>query len=215
MIFPASDIRIRHLPIEQGIAAGVLTVALRGTLGGAVIPLRVDVGFGDLITPALRRSEYPTLLDHPTLTIWTCPREPFVAENLHGMVRFDRQHARVKDIWDIAALTTRFGFDGSTLRLAIDRTFGQRVTVPADEFLRTLQPSFYQSDERDKLWSGFLAKKTVWARDLGTLAEAGDIIRRFLEPVWQSAARDEPFDLVWPPGGPWRGADGSKDAHDG
>ena len=204
MIFPASDIRIRRLPIERGIAGGVLTAALRGTIGRAVIPLRVDVGFGDLITPARQRSEYPTLLDHPTPTVWTHPREILVAEKFHGMVRFDRQHACVKDIWDIAVLAARFPFDGSTLRLAIDRTFGQRGTVPVHESPATLQPSFYQSEEQQRLWSSFLAKKKVWARDPGTLAEAGDIVRRFLGPVWQSAVRDEPFDLIWPPGGPWR-----------
>lgn len=130
VIFPESDIRLRSLPIERGAAGGVVTVALRGKLGRVVLPLRVDVGFGDIITPARQRSVYPTLLNHPKPTVWTYPRETLVAEKFHGMVRFDQQHTRTKDIWDIAALATRFPFDGPVLRLAIDRTFGQRGHRP-------------------------------------------------------------------------------------
>ena len=57
MFFPSSDTRIRSLPSERSGACRVLTAAPRGTPGRAVIPLRVDVGFIDLITPAPQRSE--------------------------------------------------------------------------------------------------------------------------------------------------------------
>ena len=203
VVFPESDIRLRSLPIERGTAGGVATATLKGRLGRAVLPLRVDVGFGDIITPARVRSEYPTLLDHPKPTLWTYPRETLVAEKFHGMVRFDQLHTRTKDIWDIAALAIRFPFDGSVLRLAIDRTFGQRGTVATTGLPPTLRMSFYESEEQQRLWSVFHAQKTVWSHDPGSLVEAGEVVRRFIGPVWRSAVQEEPFDLFWPPGGPW------------
>jgi hypothetical protein len=38
-----------------------------------------------------------------------------------------------------------------------------------------------------------------------TFAEVGEAIDAFLRPVAESIAYNEPFDLVWPPGGPWQG----------
>ena len=217
VVFLESDIRLRSLPIERGTAGGVVTATLRGRLGNAVLPLRVDVGFGDIITPMRERSVYPTLLDHPKPTLWTYPRETLVAEKFHGMVRFEHLHTRTKDIWDIAALAIRFPFDGAVLRLAIDRTFGQRGTVPTSGLPPTLRLSFYESEEQRRLWSVFHAQKTVWSDDPGSLTEAGEVVRGFLAPVWRSAAREEPFALFWPPGGPWASRDepvGEGDGHD-
>src|SRR5664280_2520071 len=40
-------------------------VRLEGRLGRAKLPLQVDIGFGDAVTPGRSEAEYPTLLDLP------------------------------------------------------------------------------------------------------------------------------------------------------
>ncbi|MCL2701951.1 MAG: nucleotidyl transferase AbiEii/AbiGii toxin family protein, partial [Phycisphaerae bacterium] len=55
-------------------------VRLESRLGNARIPLIVDVGFGDAITPAPQTAEFPALLDMPAPTIRMYPRETVVAE---------------------------------------------------------------------------------------------------------------------------------------
>jgi hypothetical protein len=63
------------------------------------IPLQVDVGFGDAITPEPIGIEFPTILDFPAPQILSYPRETVVAEggsNLPsgGMVSGDRSIKR-------------------------------------------------------------------------------------------------------------------------
>ena len=175
---------------------------LKGKLHTARLSLPVDIGFGDVITPERERVEFPTLLDHPRPALWTYPRETVVAEKLHAMVRFGQRHSRIKDIWDVAALAAHFPFRGPTLRLAVDRTFEHRGSAPTRDLPAPFAASFYGA-ERQRLWSSFHRVTPVWSLEPATLPDAARILRAFLEPVWRSAVRGEPFDLVWSPGGPW------------
>jgi hypothetical protein len=52
-------------------------VRIRGAamLGTARIPLQIDIGFGDAVTPRPQRVEYPSLLGLPTATLRAYPKE--------------------------------------------------------------------------------------------------------------------------------------------
>ena len=202
MAFAPESIAMSDLPVDPDLPGRAVRAKLRGRLGNARLSLQVDVGFDETITPGRKRAAIPTLLGHPAPVLWTVPRETAVAEKLHAMARFQTRYTRIKDIWDVAALAVRFTFDGRTLRQAVDHTFAQRGTIPTHALPPPLRASFYDED-RVSLWRSFQRSSTVWAAAPATLAEAGDIAREFLTPVWESAAREESFDLVWPPGGPW------------
>ena len=214
LIFDSEAIGVSDLPVDPDQPGRAVRAKLKGALGKVRLSLQVDVGFDDVITPGRQRAALPTLLDHPAPRVWTNPRETAVAEKLHAMSRFGTRYTRIKDIWDVAALATRFAFDGRSLREAVDHTFQQRGTAPSHDLPAPLRTSFYDG-EREKLWSSFRRSSTVWASEPATLSEAGRIVREFLGPVWRSAALQEPFDLVWPAGGPWRTGGGSKDIADG
>ena len=200
--FAPETIAMSDLPVDPDLPGRAVRAKLRGRLGTARLSLQVDVGFDETTTPGRKRAAIPTLLGHPAPVLWTVPRETAVAEKLHAMARFETSYTRIKDIWDVAALAIRFTFDGCTLLQAVDHTFAQRGTIPEHAPPPPLRASFYDVD-RASLWRSFQRSSTVWAAAPATLAEAGDIAREFLTPVWESAARKEPFDLTWPPGGPW------------
>ena len=44
------------------------------TIAGARLPIQIDVGFGDVITPAPIEIEYPALLDAPAPVLRAYPR---------------------------------------------------------------------------------------------------------------------------------------------
>ena len=200
--FAPETIAMSDLPVDPDLPGRAVRAKLRGRLGTARLSLQVDVGFDETTTPGRKRAAIPTLLGHPAPVLWTVPRETAVAEKLHAMARFETSYTRIKDIWDVAALAVRFTFNGRTLLQAVDHTFAQRGTIPEHAPPPPLRASFYDVD-RASLWRSFQRSSTVWAAAPATLAEAGEIAREFLTPVWDSAARKEPFDLVWPPGGPW------------
>lgn len=212
--FAPETIFMSELPVDPDQPGRAVRAKVKGTLGNVRLSLQVDVGFDEVITPGRKRAALPTLLDHPVPNIWTAPRETAVAEKLHAMARFGTRYTRIKDVWDVATLALRFPFDGRTLRQAIDHTFWQRGMVPTHDLPSPLRTSFYD-DERARLWSSFQRSSTVWVPEPATLTEAGRIVRDFLEPVWRSAAQNEPFNLIWPPGGPWSDAGGHGGGDDG
>ena len=51
--------------IREDAVYGGVRIKLTAMLAGARIPLQVDIGFGDAVTPAAPEIEFPTLLDFP------------------------------------------------------------------------------------------------------------------------------------------------------
>ena len=202
VVFDPSTIQMEEIRHEQQYRG--LRVGLRGNLGRTRLPLRVDIGFGDIITPEGEEQEYPTLLDLPAPRLWTYPRETLIAEKLEAMVHLGPANSRVKDLWDIACLARLFAFDGETLRTAIEATFERRRTKLAGARPLGLLPDYYQDSARADRWQ-------VLQRQMGTrvdgpaqLVDAGEELRRFLGPVWDSLIENTPFTQTWSVGGPWR-----------
>lgn len=88
-----------------------MRVLLQGYLGKAVIPIQVDIGFSDVLTPAPVSVQYPTLLSLPAPQISGYPLETIVAEKLQAMVFLGRVNSRMKDFYDVWMLTKNFELD--------------------------------------------------------------------------------------------------------
>ena len=56
-------------------------------VGQARIPIQVDIGFGDAVTPAPAVADFPTLLDFPAPHLKVYPKETVVAEKFEAMVK--------------------------------------------------------------------------------------------------------------------------------
>ena len=101
---------------------------LTGRLGNARIPLQVDIGFGDAITPAVVDAFYPTLLELPAPKIRAYPKETVIAEKFEAIATLGMTNRRVKDYYDIWMLSRHNEFDPAILGPAIRATFQTRGT---------------------------------------------------------------------------------------
>ena len=200
IVFDTSRTRVRQLPVDDGHSTRFHLV---GMLGNVRLPLQVDIGVGDTVNPPPKRSRYPTLLDHPQPMVWMYPRETLIAEKFAAMVSMAHHNSRIKDVWDIAALATDFFFDGPVLQRAVRATLLQREALRRTE-VAALGPVYYEEPERQAMWSGFRSRVEVHGYQPNSLAEAGVVVRAFLRPVWSSILDEEPFEMEWSPGGPWR-----------
>ena len=200
--FDPGAIRIDDIRDEQDY--GGVRVKLVARLGTARIPLQVDIGFGDIIYPGRQEAEYPTLLDHVAPRVWVYPRETTIAEKFDAMVRLGAANSRMKDFWDVAALSQEFEFDGETLRTAIDETFRRRATSIGEVAPVALQRAFYQDEIRSGRWATFQGKSGERLAVPPAFAQVGERVIAYLGPVRESLARNESFARVWPRGGPWR-----------
>jgi hypothetical protein len=169
-------------------------------LGSARITLQVDLGFGDVVTPAAAEVIYPTLLGFPAPTLLAYPKETVVAEKFQAMVLLGTANSRMKDFYDLWIISRRFGFDGSSLCRALRATFKRRETTLPDKPPAALTEGFSSDQNKLRQWQAFLKKSKAEAQDLGQVVEA---LRLFLMPPAQAAAQGETFEQSWLAGGPW------------
>ena len=127
-------------------------------LGNARIPLQIDVGFGDAITPGSQDVTYPTLLDSPAALLLAYPRETVVAEKFQAMVALGIADSRLKDFYDVWTLARLFEFDGPGLCAAIHATFKRRQTVLPLTAPLALTPEFSTDRNKAIQWTAFLKK---------------------------------------------------------
>ena len=94
--FQAETIRAEE--IRKDANYGGIRVTLVGILAGARCPVQVDVGFGDVVTPAPEPVDYPSMLpDLPAPILRAYPRYTVVAEKLETLVVLGIANSRMKD----------------------------------------------------------------------------------------------------------------------
>ena len=165
------------------------------TIAGARLPIQIDVGFGDVITPEEIEIEYPTLLDAPAPILRAYPPETVVAEKTEAIVSLGIANSRMKDYYDLWMIARTFAFEGDTLADAIRRTFEQRRTPLPEQVPVGLSDNF--ALEREAQWQAFLARDRLAAAP-DPLVQVINDLRTFLQPVLTHTEV-----ASWPPGGPW------------
>lgn len=70
-------------------------------LENAIIPIQVDIGYGDAVTPAPQEISYPTLLEFPAPQLRAYPIYTVVAEKFQALVLLGIANSRMKDFYDI------------------------------------------------------------------------------------------------------------------
>lgn len=178
-------------------------VRLEARLAAARIKVQIDIGFGDIMTPAPREEEYPVLLDFPAPRLRAYPRETVVAEKFEAMVKLGIINTRMKDFYDLWVMARNFEFEGALLGRAIRATFERRGTALPAELPLALSDEFSGDTGKKTQWAAFLRRL---GREAGgtPLAEVVEALKDFLVPPVIAAGSAEAFDMTWPPGGPWR-----------
>ncbi len=189
--------RIREDADYEGIR-----VKFRGYLGKAEVSVRIDVGFGDVITPEATRVDFPSMLGFPKPSLLAYPKETVVAEKFEAMVKLGMVNSRMKDLHDLRSLCQEFRFDGSSLSEALEKTFIRRQTPIPKAAPPVFTAEFFEDDNKKRQWSAFCRKYRGYVND-SSLESVCLEIARFLMPVVQSLNDKTSFDHSWSPKGPW------------
>ena len=171
-------------------------------LQNAKVHMQLDMGFGDVLTPAATLTQYPTLLDLTPPQLWSYSRETAIAEKFEAMVKLGQVNSRMKDFFDIWFLSRQFGFDGATLADAITRTFSHRGTAIAVPPL-ALTSTFASDPAKVAQWRGFLRKSRIISAP-DNLGQVVDVLAAFLLPVARAIQEGHRFVARWDAPGPWR-----------
>lgn len=176
--------------------------SLRANLERTRVIFKVDIGFGDPVTPPPLEGVFPTLLPMPAPRLLLYSKETVVAEKLHAIAQFGLLNSRLKDYYDLWLLSETETFEGELLVPAICSTFGCRSERVLAE-LPGLSERYLANPRASGAWRALMARSHL--RDVpDQLASTLQTIRAFVVPVLTAIAADEPFTQVWVPPGPWR-----------
>ncbi|MCY4058753.1 MAG: nucleotidyl transferase AbiEii/AbiGii toxin family protein [Gammaproteobacteria bacterium] len=149
---------VRAAPIRERQAESGIRVRLTADLDGARISLQVDVGFGDVVTPRVVETEFPTILDFPAPRLRTYSPEAVVAEKFEAIVRLGMVNTRMKDFYDLWIMASSFAFCGNSPADAFVATFGSRGTpLPIDPPI-ALRSEFSADAAKQVKWTAFAGR---------------------------------------------------------
>ncbi len=156
-------------------------ISFLGYLGKAKVPMRLDVGFADIVTPVPVEQEISTVLENmkpPCLRIY--PPETVIAEKFQTMVLLGMVNSRMKDFYDLWFMVQSMEFDFGSLKEAISNTFRQRNTPLPREIPIALTIEF--AVQKQAQWEAFL-KKNKLEETPKKLVEVTQILANFFEPL--------------------------------
>lgn len=178
-------------------------ISMMAYIGKTRVPLRVDVGYGNAITPHVLTMEMPTILPGlvPPTTVAVYPMETTIAEKLHAMHRHGEFNTRIKDYFDIWQFALSFPFVGSDLASAVRNTFVQHGDEVPSAFA-ALGPDFSRSSAAQRQWRTFTQAARL-GEDTG-LDAVVEQIKEFINPVLEAVNSSVPPG-DWQPGQGWSG----------
>lgn len=156
VVFDIDSIDTIHIAEEKNYKGVRVSVVVR--LDSIKQKMKMDIGFGDVITPEAKVMEYPCFLDElPEVTILTYSLESVVAEKFHAMIELSESNSRYKDFYDVYQLLSSCNLDRDNLSEAIISTFKNRNTEYKDNHV-IFTEKFINDPFRTTHWDNFIAK---------------------------------------------------------
>lgn len=132
--------------------------SMDAVLDGAVIPLKIDISTGDVITPREISYSYKLMLEDRTIPIMTYPVETVLAEKLETVISRSITNTRMRDFYDIHLLLQSQRIDDDTLGLALERTAKKRGSLNLLENAENVLKAVKYSDDMKKMWNTYQKK---------------------------------------------------------
>lgn len=176
--------------IREDARYGGLRVKLKAQLGTGRIPMQLDVGYGDAVTPGIEEAAFPTLFgDSPPPRLKVYPRATVVAEKLEAIASLGMPNSRMKDYFDLFALAHEGKLDVPVLADAVWATFRRRGTPLPAGLPIGLTVAFAENADKLTQWNAFLRKSGLEGPSLGVVVTK---LGTFLEEPLQRARRRTP-----------------------
>lgn len=156
---------VRASSIRELASEGGARVRLTALLGRTRIPVQIDIGFGDVVTPSPVELRFPSLLQMPTPVLRAYPIETVVAEKFEAILSRGTSTSRLKDFYDLWRISDTFDLDRAKVHEAVQRTFERRGTK-LPESPSPFQREFWSDATKRQQWPTFLARSRLEAPPL-------------------------------------------------
>ena len=147
----------------------------------------MDIGFGDVVTPAPSALTFPTLIDTvPCAEILAYSLETVVAEKFHAMITLSLANSRMKDFFDVYHILVTDRVDSEVLSEAIKATFINRGTYYRENH-PLFTEEFFTDKTRQSFWNVFIRK--IKYQEPLDFATVGALLRERLFPYWDAVRK--------------------------
>ena len=127
-------------------------------LDGAVIPLKIDISTGDVITPREIAYSYKLMFEDRTIPIMTYPIETVLAEKLETVISRSITNTRMRDFYDIHILLKSQNINADILALALERTAKKRGNFSLLENAESVLNIVKSDEDMKRLWNIYQKK---------------------------------------------------------
>jgi Nucleotidyl transferase AbiEii toxin, Type IV TA system len=157
-------------------------------LGRARLPMMIDIGYGDVITPGPEDLQFPSLIGMPTPRLKAYPPQTVIAEKVEAMAALGLANSRVKDLYDLWAISLAFDLAGEGVIAALQETFKRRGAQLKAGRPSMLTPGYTGDPNKQALWRAFLSNRAEIANAPADLAAMAEDVALFIEPALTAAA---------------------------
>jgi len=183
LTFDPSTVNAQQIREEQ--EYGGIRARLVALLGNARIPMQIDVGFGDAITPGAEVRPYPTLLDMEAPNLRMYPPETVVAEKVEAAVTLGMTNGRMKDYYDLFVLLRDGDLTEANLAAAMAATFRRRQTPIPEDVPAGFSDEFGMDERARRLWTEFRRRMKIDDAPI----DLADVVSNVRSHVWSALVR--------------------------
>ena len=146
--------------IRQEDEYGGYRVALDSKFDKLVVPMKLDITTGDVITPKEINYKFDLMFEDRSIEILAYNLETIIADKFETIISRNVDTTRVRDFYDIYILwtTQQQNFDKKVLRQAILKKFEYRESVEKLNNINEIMEVIKESDALKEHWKNYQSK---------------------------------------------------------
>lgn len=121
-----------------------IRIHMDAKLENLIVPIKIDISTGDVITPREIRYEYPLLLEDKSIQLWSYNLETILAEKIQTILSRGLLNTRMRDFYDVTTL--------------FDKTCRKRETLSLLEHYEEILCSISEDSTLQNLWKNYCRK---------------------------------------------------------
>lgn len=165
-------------PIRDNDEYGGYRAALLATYESINSPLKFDITTGDVMTPGAIRYAFPSSFEDKTITVWAYNIETVLAEKVETVLRRGVLNTRLRDFYDVYAITARQRINKELFAAALNATARHRGSLAALEDGENILAAIRGDETMRQRWRLYSAEN-YYARDIGFEAVM-DVLKKIL-----------------------------------
>lgn len=163
-----------------------IRIHMEAKIENLIVPIKIDISTGDVITPGEIKYEYTLLLEDRTIQLWSYNLETILAEKIQTILARGIFNTRMRDFYDVTTLLSRYkdSINYYNLSLAFDKTCHKRETLSLLNESKEILSSIKEDPTLQNLWKNYCRKyKYASHIDFSTNLESLDYLINQIQAI--------------------------------